>query len=93
MTALQELESLRDEGGAKLSVIASEWGDASEFFRHCVHLWQRRVTDAFVSLSHRDVANARAHLERGLHILTFGPEVLRREQLALDDIVNLMNGL
>ena len=93
MTALEEFDRLRDEGGAKLSMIAREWGDASEFCRRCVELWQRRVTEAFVSLSHRDVENARAHLERGLHVLTFGPEVARRERLALDEVVTLMNAL
>ncbi len=87
---LGELESTRERASRRLSQIAEESGQDSSLYRRCRELWHRREEDAFASIFHGDFDNARVILERGLHALTHGPDVLKKDGLALEDALRLM---
>ena len=85
-----EIASLRGEGLRRLEAIASENGADSILHRCCREAWFEREAGADLSVLHGDWSNAIALLERGLHVLTHGPDVLRKDGLSLEDVVNLL---
>lgn len=90
---LPEIADARAQASERLAQIAGECGRDSPLYRCCRELWQRRLEDASVSLQHQDVDNALVILKRGLHALTFGPDVTRRDGLSLEDAMKLISGV
>jgi hypothetical protein len=73
-----------------LARIAEDNGAGSRLHRLCTEMWCQRDEDARLSLSHGDAANAWVILERALHLLTFAPRVLARNELAFADLEMLL---
>ncbi len=82
--------ALRDEAIRILARIADESGTDSRLHRLCAEIWRQRDADARLSLSHGDAANARVVLERAVHLLTLGPCILARSELAFADLELLL---
>ncbi len=90
MSQLRALDEIRERAARRLEGIAEKHGRASDLYRKCQSLWDKREEDAFASLVHGDFENAAVVLERGLNALVYGPEALKKGQLALNDVVQLM---
>ena len=81
---------LRSEAARMLARIAEDDGAGSPLHRLCAEMWRQRDEDARMSLRHGDAANALVILERALHLLTFGPRVLARNELSIADFELLL---
>ncbi len=87
---LMEIAKLRAEAMRLLEAIAAENGADSILYRSCREAWFEREAGADLSVVAGDLANAITILDRGLHILVHGPDVLKQDGLALDDVVKLL---
>lgn len=85
-----EIATLRAQAVRRLEAIAEENGSDSILYRCCRELWFEREADADLSVVSGDCANAVTLLERGLYVLVHGPDVLKKDGLALDDVVKLL---
>ena len=90
MEELIQIATLRSEGARRLEAIASENGTDSILFQRCKDLWIERELGAELSISSGDPKNARTLLEHGLHALLLGPDLLKKDELPLDDVVKLL---
>jgi hypothetical protein len=87
---LLEIGTLRGQAMRRLETIAAENGAGSVLYRCCREMWFEREAGADLSVLWGDWKNAIALLERGLHVLVHGPDVLRKDGLALEDAVRLL---
>ncbi len=87
---LMEIAKLRAQAAKRLEAIAEESGADSILYRSCREAWFEREAGADLSVLHGDWRNAISLLERGLHLLVHGPDVLRKDGLSLEDVVNLL---
>jgi len=90
MEELVQIAKLRSEGARRLEAIAAESGTESVLFRCCRELWIERELGADLSIRSGDPKNAMTLLEHGLHALLHGPDVLKKDELPLDDVVKLL---
>ena len=85
-----EIANLRGQAVRRLDAIAREHGADSILYRCCREVWFEREADAELSVISGDGPNAITLLERGLHVLVHGPDVLKKDGLPLDDVVRLL---
>ncbi len=90
MKELMEIASLRAKAARRLQAIAEENGADSILYLSCREAWFEREAGADLSVISGDLTNAIAILDRGLHVLVHGPDVLKKDGLALDDVVKLI---
>jgi len=90
MDELMEIAKLRAQAMKRLEAIADENGADSILYRSCREAWFEREAGADLSVISGDLRNAITILDRGLHVLVYGPDVLKRDGLALDDVVKLL---
>ena len=90
MKELMEIASLRARAASRLQAIAEENGADSILYRSCREAWFEREAGADLSVISGDLTNAIVILDRGLHVLVHGPEVLKKDGLALADVVKLI---
>lgn len=87
---LLEIARLRADGARRLQSIAEEYGAGSTLYRCCREVWLEREVGADLSVVSGDRRNAITLLQRGLHLLVHGPEVLTKDRLPLDDALSLL---
>ncbi len=87
---LMEIAKLRAQAARRLEAIAEESGADSILYRSCRDAWFEREAGADLSVISGDLTNAVTILDRGLHVLVHGPDVLKKDGLALDDVVKLI---
>jgi hypothetical protein len=87
---LLEIARLRADGARRLRTIAEEFGAGSILYRCCREVWLEREAGADLSVVSGDLGNAITLLQGGLHLLRYGPEVLRKDRLPLDDALSLL---
>jgi hypothetical protein len=90
MKEMMEIAKLRARAVKRLEAIAEENGADSILYRCCREAWFEREAAADLSVTWGDWTNAITILDRGLHVLVHGPDVLKKEGLALDDVVKLL---
>jgi len=90
MNQLIEIAKLRAQAVKRLEAIAEENGADSILYRSCREVWFEREAGADLSVISGDLTNAITILDGGLHILVHGPDVLKKDGLALDDVVKLL---
>ena len=90
MNELMEIAKLRAQAAKRLEAIAEECGSDSILYRSCREAWFEREAVADLSVVWGDLTNAITILDRGLHVLAHGPDVLRKDGLGLDDVVKLL---
>lgn len=88
---VQELERLLAEVSRRLRNIAREAGTGATFYRRCDELARQRTEAALISAFHGDYENAIVILRRALDTLTLGPDTLKKDGLALEDVLKLMD--
>jgi hypothetical protein len=93
MKELMEIARLRAEGARRLEAIARESGANSILYRCCRELWFEREAGTDLSVIAGDWKNAITLLQLGLHVLVHGPEVLKKDGLAIDDVVKLLGAV
>ena len=93
MKELMEIAMLRADGARRLEAIAEDTGADSILYRSCRELWIEREKGADLSVLSGDWRNAITLLERGLHVLLNGPDVLKRDGLLLDDVLRLLGAV
>lgn len=84
------LQALRVEAGTLLAEVGEEYGADSRLYRLCAELWLSREEDSRAALRYGNPANAMLILERAVELLTFGPSVVARKELELDDLEVLL---
>jgi hypothetical protein len=87
---LEILDEIRADASRALEAIARSHGRDSVFHSRCRMIWTRREKEALASLVHGDFENAAVILENGLEALARGPEALRRAELSVNDVLQLM---
>ncbi len=90
MNELMEIAKLRAQAAKHLEAIAEENGADSILYRARREAWFERESGADLSVISGDLTNAVTILDRGLHVLVHGPDVLKKDGLALDDVVKLL---
>jgi hypothetical protein len=93
MKELMEIASLRGQGAQRLEAIAAESGAGSILYRRCQEVWLEREVGADLSVVYGDLGNAITLLQRGLHVLRHGPDVLKKDGLSLDDVLSLLGAV
>lgn len=93
MKELMEIAMLRANGARRLEAIAEDTGADSMLYRSFRELWFEREKGADLSVLYGDWRNAITLLERGLHVLLNGPDVLKRDGLPLDDVLRLLGAV
>jgi hypothetical protein len=88
---LMEIARLRAQGATRLAAIAAEHGADSTLYRRCRELWFDREAGADLSILAGDWKNATTLLHLGLNVLLHGPDVLKKDGLALDDVMRLLS--
>lgn len=87
---LLEIARLRADGARRLHSLAGEYGAGSAIYRCCREVWLEGELGADLSVVSADFRNAIVLLQRGIHLLTYGPEVLRRDRLPVADALSLL---
>lgn len=90
MNELMEIGRLRTQVVKRLEAIADESGADSMLYRSCREAWFERKAGADLLVISGDLTNAITIPDRGLHVLVHGPDVLKKDGLALDDVVKLL---
>ena len=85
------IQALRQSADRHLAVIAAAAPD-SRLLRHCRCVWAEWEREAVISILHDDHANAEVMLDRGVHVLAHTLEVLRKDRLSEEDVLNLIAG-
>jgi hypothetical protein len=93
MKELMEIATLRADGARCLEAIAQDTGPDSSLYRCCRDLWTEREAGADLSVISGDWKNAVTLLQRGIHVLLHGPDVLKRDGLPLDDVLKLLGAV
>ena len=93
MKELMEIARLRAEGVKRLEAIAEESGADSMLYRCCREVWFEREAGTDLSVVSGDWKNAITLLQLGVHVLVHGPDVLKKDGLPIDDVVNLLRGV
>jgi hypothetical protein len=84
------IQSLRQSADRHLAVIATRTGQASRLHHRCREVWGNWEREALVSILNRDYANAEVLLDRGVHSLRHALEVVQKERLTEDEMVQLI---
>ncbi|HET6411501.1 MAG TPA: hypothetical protein VFG53_05540 [Anaeromyxobacter sp.] len=93
MKELMEIARLRAEGMKRLEAIAEESGSDSKLYHCCRELWFEREAGTDLSVVSGDWKNAITLLQLGVHVLVHGPDVLKKDELPIDDAVELLRGV